>query len=206
MIGASPGGWIMNISKESYKKIVENYTKDEPEDKKVAIQDMTKKIYEEGATPKEAVGMTDGMTESIYAHGYQLYNAGQYEQAAQLFRLLITFEPRKMKYLMGLAASQHMMKDYNNASLTYMMCSMVDKDNPLPHYHSSDCYLQLGKIGLAVQELISCIELAKKDPQYAGVRERALAMLNSLKNTLNPHKEEEKPQPEEKNQQEKKKK
>lgn len=172
------------------KTSIENYASDQPAEVKTAIEGLTKKIYEDGVTPKDAMGLSDQMVEGIYGYGYRLYNTGKYEQASQLFRLLIMLDPTKMKHMMGLAACYHMLKDYSNAALTYTLCSFIDPSNPLPYYHASDCYLQSGSVELTKRALQACIASASAIPELNSVKERAQIMLDNLEKGIMPTGEE----------------
>ncbi len=44
---------------------------------------------------------------------------------------------------LGIAACFHMLKEYKNAVQAYMICAMLDPENPIPHFHASDCYVEM---------------------------------------------------------------
>ena len=125
--------------------------------------------------------LTDEYVENIYAQAYRLYNTGKYDEAMHLFRVLIMMNSMEPKYMMGLAASYHMLKDYVNAIQTYMMCSVFDPSNPIPHYHSADCFIQMKDFFSAMMSLELTIERAGSDPRYATIKERAKLSLERLK-------------------------
>lgn len=159
-----------------------------------ALGEIGNKMLRQGVVPKDALGVSNNYLENIYAQGYRLYNTGKYVEATHLFRILIMLNAMEPKYMLGLAACFHMLKEYFNAIQTYTMCSVLEPQNPIPYYHSSDCFIQM-KDNLSA---MICLELAidhsGNKPEYAKIKERAQLSLESLKQqTHTPLKEEEKP-------------
>jgi type III secretion system low calcium response chaperone LcrH/SycD len=146
-----------------------------------ALGEIADKMLKQGMTPKDAMGLTSGYLENIYAQAYRLYNTGKYTEATHLFRILVMLNAMEPKYMLGLAACFHMLKEYFNAIQTYTMCSALDPQNPIPHYHSSDCFIQMKEYLSAMICLELAIERAGDKPEYAKMKERALLSLESLK-------------------------
>jgi type III secretion system low calcium response chaperone LcrH/SycD len=133
-----------------------------------------------GVMPKHALQLGDDTMEAIYSQGYNLYNQGRYKEASYIFRLLMLLDYMTPKYILGLAACLHRMKDYKSAANIYLLCGTIDSTNPLPHYHAADCYIQLGVPMLAIFSLRLAISAAADQPQYAVVKERAILMRDAL--------------------------
>lgn len=148
------------------------------------VGNLTTNIFEKGMLPKDAMGLSDGLIEGIYGHAYRLYNSGKYKDASQLFRLLIVLNPTAAKYPLGLAACFHMLKEYENAIATYTMVSLIDIDSPLPFYHASDCYIQLGDITSAIVNLQMTVARCGEKEAFALIKERSIATMESLKQQL----------------------
>lgn len=146
------------------------------------------KFLKQGITPKDALSISPGYLENIYGQAYRLYNTGKYGEASHLFRLLIMFNSLEPKYMLGFAACLHMLKDYADAIQAYTMTSILDPENPLPHYHSSDCCIQMKEYISAMLCLELAIEYARDKPEFAQMKERAQLSLKSLKDqvTANP--------------------
>lgn len=149
-----------------------------------ALDDLSNKILQKGMIPKDALGLSDAVVEGIYAQAYRLYNTGKYVEASHLFRMLIMLNVSEAKYLLGLAACFHMLKEYQNAVQTYTMCAMLDPENPIPHYHASDCYVQMKDPLSAIIALDLAVKRAGEKPEYAKIKERALLSIESLKTQL----------------------
>lgn len=134
-----------------------------------------------GKTGKEVGNLSDSYLENIYAQAYRLYNTGKYADAMHLFRVLVLMNAMEPKYIMGLAACYHMLKDYKNAIQMYVSCALFDPHNPIPHYHSSDCYIQMKDYLSAMVCLELTMKHAKDLPCYSMIKERAQLSLERLK-------------------------
>lgn len=138
------------------------------------------KVVQDGVMPKDVMGLSDAMVEGIYGQAYRLYNTGKYKDASQLFRLLIMLNSTEPKYSMGLAACFHMIKDYKNAVSTYAICSVIDPESPIPHYHASDCYIHLNDPASAHIELDNAIKKAGDKAEFQTLKDRALLSLEVI--------------------------
>jgi type III secretion system low calcium response chaperone LcrH/SycD len=158
-----------------------------PNQKNQAEQEYTRaaeKILKEKMTPKDAMGVSASYLENVYAQAYRLYNTGKYGEGVHLFRILIMLNPMEPKYLLGLAACFHMLKDYDNAIQTYTMCSALDPTTPIPHYHTSDCFIQQKDYVSAMISLELAIERSGDKQEFNKIKERSLMSLQSLKKQL----------------------
>lgn len=119
---------------------------------------------QQGMLPKDALGVQDGDIENIYAHAYQLYGTGKYEEAKKIFAALVVVDPTDERFLFGHAACSHMQGEFEDAAHAYMNHALFTKDDPVSYYHAADCYMKLDdKLSAAV-----CFNLAIK---RAGNRE-----------------------------------
>ena len=148
------------------------------------MQKTSKTIAEEGLLPQNAIGISESMVEGLYAQAYRLYNTGQYDDAGQIFRMLLGLNPTQPKYAMGLAATYHLRKMYENAVELYQMAAILDPKNPLPHYHSSDCFLKLNDSLSAIISLEMTLSRAEGKKQFQTLYDRANMTLQGLKKEL----------------------
>lgn len=168
-------------SKEQMKKEALSSAHIQSEQFTQAFSEVSNKMFKQHMTPKEALNVNSNVLESVYAQAYRLYNTGKYIEAAHLFRILIMMNVTEPKYLLGLAACFHMLKEYQNAIQTYTMCSALGAQDPIPYYHSSDCFIQMKDYLSAMICLEMTIARAADKPEYAKMKERALMSLESLK-------------------------
>jgi type III secretion system low calcium response chaperone LcrH/SycD len=177
-------GKVMVSSKEAILTAMEHLGKEHSNEMKKSMEGLLSNMFEKGMLPKDAMGLSDGLIESIYGHTYRLYNTGKYDEASQLFRLLIMLDPTAAKYVLGLAACFHMLKEYRNAAATYLLVSMVDANSPIPYYHASDCYIHLHEPALAILNLEQVVELSGNQEQFSTIKDRARITIDSLKKDM----------------------
>lgn len=174
----------MKTTKQSVKKTIENVGTKLKETHGTDWEALSGNLFKRDFLMKDMLGMSDNMLEGIYGQAYRLYNNGKYKDSAHLFRLLIMLNSSEPKYLMGLGACFHMMKEYQSACETYALCAMIDGNNPLPHFHSSDCYLQMKDLASAIIALTMAIKRAEGKPEYKTLHDRATLTLEALKKQL----------------------
>ena len=141
-------------------------------------------VLQKSTMVKDILGMSDAMVEGIYGQAYRLYNNGKYREAVHLFRMLIMLNSIEPKYLMGLAACFHMLKEYQAAVDTYALCGFLDTGNPLPYFHASDCYLQMKDVPSAVVSLNLAIKRAQGKPEYKILHDRCVITVEGLNKQL----------------------
>lgn len=148
------------------------------------IKEAAKDVMQKAYLPKDLLGLSDQMVEGIYGQAYRLYQTGRYNDASQLFRLLIMINSTDPKFTLGLGACLHMLKDYKAAAGVYALCAVIDPDNPLPHYHASDCFLQMNDKPSALISLELAIKRAGEKPEYQKLKDRALLTVENLKKEI----------------------
>jgi type III secretion system low calcium response chaperone LcrH/SycD len=174
----------MEGDQQDVKKAMKSMSKSVSEDLPKQIEEITNKIVNKGATPADALGFNGHMIEGIYGQAYRLYNTGKYKDASQLFRLLIMLNPTEQKYTLGMAACFHMLKEYRNAAELYMISGMLDPNSPIPHYHASDCYIQVGDKASAIIALEMAIKRSGGKGEFKQLKDRAALTVESLRAEL----------------------
>lgn len=134
----------------------------------------------EGELPKNALEFSDSIVEHAYAYAYNLYVTGNYDSARHMFTYLQFLDRKDPRFPMGLAACFSKTKDYVNAIRALTQATCLDMKSPIPYYHISDCFTQLGNPEMAVAYLIMTIKLAKKNPVYQPIEQRAEMMLQGI--------------------------
>lgn len=145
---------------------------------------LLKVIFDEGLLPREAMGFTDEMIDTLYDYGYRRFTSGNYDEAEVVFRLLLALDPNDAKYPFALATSYHHQKKYKNAADSYYLASFLDPLSPLPFFHMSDCFLQMDDKFSALVALGNTIRRAEIDISYANILDRAKMAFESLEKQL----------------------
>ena len=79
---------IRQLIKGAVSKLGPNFTKEQ----KIAHAKMLVKVFEQGLVPQEAMKISDLEISEMYSFAYQLFNAGQFPQALELFKMLLVLE------------------------------------------------------------------------------------------------------------------
>ncbi len=148
------------------------------------VMNVLQSLFKTGVLPKEALGFNNQKIEVIYSQAYRLYNTGKYVEASHLFRLLLVLDPTEAKYGLGLAACLHLLKEYQNAIQAYTLVGIIDGGSPLPHFHASDCYLQMGDKASAVISLEMAVKRAGEKAEYQVLKDRSLLTIEGLKKEI----------------------
>ena len=170
----------MKDTRHAIKKAADQVGEHLNQKKGEEFNDLAQKAFKGNLSIKSLAGVSDEKESAIYGQAYLLYNTGRYKDAAEVFRVLITINSTEPKYMMGLAACFHMMKAYDSAISTYMICSFLDPQNPVSHFHLSDCYLQIGDKISARAALQSAVKRAEGKPEFKTLKERSEITLRGL--------------------------
>ena len=127
------------------------------------IAETVKTLMKDGATLKQIKGVTNAELEAVYSLAYGYYRTGKYDEALKLFQFLVLFDHLNAKYWMGLGAVQQVLKDFQNAIVSYGYCSFLKLDNPKPQLHAAECFLAMGDKRNAASSLEALNEYCPKD-------------------------------------------
>jgi len=154
-----------------------------PSDKRKAYEEVLLKIFRDGMSPKEAMGLSDETMEALYGYAYRLYESGNFADSQRIFQYLVNFNAAETKYSLGLAACYHMQGKYQAAIEAYMLCAMFDQESPIPFYHIADCYVKMEMPEGALIALDDAIRMAFL-PRHTLIRERATLMRKKIRDEL----------------------
>lgn len=172
---------FMASQEEIIKQTIQEQGKDLPEEKKKEMEGVMKKIFLEGASPREAMGFGKPMMDFAYNHGYRLFHSGNYEKALGLFLWLSKMEPLEYLYAFNVAACYHHMNNYEEAAARYILPASLDNNNPTPLFYMADCYISLKLPNVAIPILENAIKLAEGKPEFANIYELSKVTLKKLK-------------------------
>lgn len=89
--------------------------------------------------------LTDDEVERTYAFGFAQYGSGNWNEAADCFRLLCTRRPFEPKYWFALGATLQEAGSYQDALNSWAMASLLKTEDPYPHFHAAECCFSLKK-------------------------------------------------------------
>ena len=144
------------------------------------ITEGVKELIERGATMKQLKGVSNEELEAVYSLAYGYYRTGKYDEALKLFQFLVLFDHLNAKFWMGLGAAQQVLKDYQNAVVSYGYCSFLKLDNPKPQLHAAECFLAMGDKRNAASSLEALNEYCPKDTDIGREYRAKAAKLREL--------------------------
>jgi len=138
-------------------------------------------IDQDGKTIKEMKGIDDDQMEALYGIAYNYYSADKLEDAIRTFSMLAMLNPYDSKYWKGLGASLQVQKHYEKAAEAYgMAATTAGIHDPTPHFHAGECYTHLKQFKDACIAFEMASDLASNKPQFAWVKNKATAILNTF--------------------------
>lgn len=81
----------------------------------------------------------------LYEMGYNLYQAGDYAKAEEIFKRLTVSKPYEGNFWKSFASSLQMQNKWEEALVPWSMLCLIDPDNPLPHFHAAECLFTLNQ-------------------------------------------------------------
>lgn len=96
--------------------------------------------------------------ETVYCAGFALYEAERFHDAIDQFTTALHINPLRTTYWQALGCAKMMAKNYIEAARAFAAWSLLETENPLPHFHAAECFLSAGNI----EEGICALKESKK--------------------------------------------
>lgn len=138
-------------------------------------------MIENGMLSKETLGIDDRKINKIYERAKQLYESGLYQQARQVFSMLTILENKNPSFLYGLASSAMMLNDTPLAINAFLEYAALVPNDPTPYYYSASCYEKNHDTASTLISLQAAVNVAKDQPQFQGIKQRALLAIDNYK-------------------------
>lgn len=171
-------------TRQQVKTIVEQLGDRFPENAKKAASKAIIDMIELGFSTEEVLNMTPKMLNQLYRYAYKIFQGGKYKEAFGCFYFLRELDPSSYRYNFCVAACHQYLKQYEEAAACYILCSALSPDNPTPHFHLYECFMQLNQPLSALNALAGTIFLAGQSPHYAVLQARAQLEYESLEQQL----------------------
>jgi len=168
------------LIKSSLAEVSKGYSLQE----KAKCEELMTKIVEQEMAPKDAMGLNETFLDEIYEMASNFFKAGKYEKAEGMYRILMILEPLEPRYPMAVATCLHRLKKYVEAIQYYSLTSVIDENDPLPYYYSSDCFYKFGQIAESAFVLKIMLQKLSDHPEYAKLKARAEESLKSLEDEM----------------------
>ena len=81
--------------------------------------------------------------ERFYAYGFAQYGSGNWNEAADTFRVLCTKRPMEPRFWFALAGTLQEAGSYHDALPSWAMAALLQPEDPYPHFHAAECCLSM---------------------------------------------------------------
>jgi secretion system chaperone SscA len=144
------------------------------------LKDFLVKFGRNGRTFRDCTALTPENMEAFYFVAYNQYNAGQFEEAEKVFRLLAVLDHFQLKYWKGLAASLENQRKYKDAVKAWGFLALMDMKDPEPPFMAARCFLAVGQTEEAKSGLQIAIANCEGRPDPLAIKHQAEQMLSAL--------------------------
>lgn len=124
-------------------------------------------------------GYTEDEYEAMYALGHSHYSQQRYLDAAMCFSFLMAHQSLERRFITAFAACMQMLKHYQDAIQYYSMASLLDLQDPLPTFHTAECFIAL-ELPEQAGEALALVVAQCQSPHWQTLRQRAQALLELL--------------------------
>lgn len=142
---------------------------------KLKNKKLLKKELAEGKSAQEIMGFSEDAMAKFYEAAYHLFEYKRYVDAADAFLFLVTLNPYKHDYWLGLGMATQMCHDFEGAIDAYEMASICNIVNPVPYFYLAKCLFAIHDRTSALQALDLAIEAAGDLPEYEELKRQAIA-------------------------------
>jgi type III secretion system low calcium response chaperone LcrH/SycD len=161
------------------------YDINDPKQKAELQKYLQEQVIEKKMSPKKAFKIPDQELEDVYAVAYQFYMSGEIKKALAMFKNLLTIDHRSYKFALGTALCCHELKEYSIALSAYLAAFMNAPTNPVPLFHSIDCWIELKDFNTALDTCTKVIQVAGDNPEYKALKEEATLLKKGLEQRVN---------------------
>jgi len=139
-----------------------------------------KKELAQGKSAREIMGFSEEAMAKFYAAANRLFESRRYVDSADAFLFLVTLNPYRHDYWLGLGMATQMCQNYEAAIDAYEMASICDIGNPIPYLYLAKCLFAIHDRVSALQALDLAIESANDIEEYAELKKQAITAKNIL--------------------------
>ena len=120
---------------------------------KRTVEDLVNLCLSGEVTVGIAKGYTAKDIEAMYHLAFDLYRQRRYEDAQNVFEMLVFYEGPETRFWLGLGGCHQMQGNYEQAVMAYSLLAVIDSTNPLGAFHASECFIAMKEWDKARQSL-----------------------------------------------------
>lgn len=145
------------------------------------VQDVVDSLLNKGITIGQMHGLVAEEYEAVYALGYNLYNQGKFDKAAEAFLFLTFYNHLEPRYAKALGAALQMLEHYQQAVSVYTLALVLDAMDPDPMLRVGECLIAMGMVEEAIESLEAAVLAAAEIGRHEVSKLRAQMLLQILR-------------------------
>lgn len=138
-----------------------------------------------GKTPQDIMEVSDEVMANLYNAAFQLFESHEYADAANAFLFLISLNPHKYHYWLGLGMATQMSGNFEAAIDSYEMAAIYEVESPTPYFYLAKCLYAMHERQSAMQALEIALQYADDIPEYQELKAQALEAMDLLQKQVN---------------------
>lgn len=142
---------------------------------KLKSKERLKKELAEGKNGQQIIGFSQEVMSQFYGVTYHLFENSRYAEAADAFLFLVTLNPQRHDYWLGLGMSTQRLGNFEAAIDAYEMAAICELENPVPYFYLAKCLFAMHDRENALHALELAIEYSGETLAYTELKQKALA-------------------------------
>lgn len=147
---------------------------------KLKDKELLKKEIAAGKSAQEILEFSNETMAKFYQAAYFLFEKKRYTEAADAFLFLATLNPHNHDYWLGLGMATQLNGNWEAAIDAYEMAAINRLDSPVPYFYLAKCLFAVHDRKSALEAIQLAIDYADDIPEYANLKEQALAAKDLL--------------------------
>lgn len=127
----------------------------------------------------DIMGYSETEYEAMYALGHNHYSQERYLDALKCFGFLVAHNTMEPRYMSAFACTLQMLQRYREAIQYHSLASVMDLEDPLPTFHTAECFVAL-EMHQEAGEALKLVLAQCDPPQWDALRQRSEALLALL--------------------------
>lgn len=146
------------------------------------LMDLMRDLKERFSSSSLAGKFSDAQIEIMYSVGHGLFMQGKFEQALNVFKLILVYRPLQPKFLQAYGTVLKRLGRFEDAIPIFAAAVFLDEAvEPALPVHIAECLAALGHVHLSERILQPVVNLTELDAAYGSVRKRVETLLGMLK-------------------------
>ena len=147
-----------------------------------SLSEQALELLSHGTGLGDIMGYSDTEYEALYALGHNHYSQERYADAVKCFGFLVAHNTMEPRYMSAFACTLQMLKRYREAIQYHSVASVMDLEDPLPTFHTAECFMAL-EMHQEARDALKLVLAQCDKPQWQDLRQRSEALLTLLAET-----------------------